>query len=77
LTTPLSGEVIGFRHAIYLRWTFPLARSAFPRRRHLNRGRRVKSARVDARTYPMTAVGFHRGAATAKSGEEKDGAEED
>jgi hypothetical protein len=27
---------------------------------------------VDARSYPMTAVGFHRGAATAKSGKEKD-----
>ena len=32
---------------------------------------------VDARSYPMTAVGFHRGAATADGDEEKDGAEED
>lgn len=69
-----------------LRWTYPTGNVPA-----LERSLRTKiagqiSARVDpcrnattrvvdARSYPMTAVGFHGRAATAESGKEEDNAE--
>ncbi len=43
----------------------------------MNARRDATACVVDACGYPMTAVGSHGGAATAKSGEEENGAEGD
>ena len=86
LVTPLQGRVSAFRHLIHSAMDLPSRQRPLSRRRHASQNRSAKSAGVDPRRdatsrvvnacgYPMTAVGFHGGAATAKSGEEEDRAE--